>query len=415
MALLGIVALVATACGAADSSAGGPTLQADVPLALTDDVTDGDLAALVAGDAEFAFDVFHLIAGEENAIFSPYGLSEALTMTYAGTRGPTADEIRAVLHISLNDERLHRARNAMRTRVGTEADVPEGDLQEAVVRVANSPWVQRKVRVVDSYLELLAAEYDAGVNVVDFAADPDEAARAINHWVSDQTMGRIDEMVNASDIDVATLLMLVNAVWFKANWRSQFSPNDTSEDPFTTLGGTVVNVPTMHSTRHLVYVERPGYKATRLGYRGEADMVLIVPDPGRFAEVAGAYGPDDLAADEQRFEIHLVTFAMPKFEFRSNYALEESLQDLGIVKAFGGADFSGMFQDRGAFIGGVKQEAFVAVDERGTEAAAVTGVTILSSAPPPATVIIDRPFLFLIKHRSTGEILFVGQVTDPSA
>ncbi len=398
-------------------------VRADVPRATSTDVTGDELAALVAGDTAFAFDLFHRAAGDDNLALSPYSVAAALTMTYAGARGDTAAEMRDVLHLGLDDDRIHAARNELDLRVTAPFQSPPGVSGEPfTIRVANSLWGQQGYPFRDEFLALLAENYGAGMNLVDFITSAEEARQTINAWVERQTEGRITDLIPAGVIDDLTRLVLVNAIWFKANWQAPFDPEKTTDGPFVTLAGDEVTVPMMWGRVRTGYAEGDGYVAFRLGYVGDASMLLVVPDDGRFREVAGRFDADELGRLDDALSEYDVELTMPRFQFRSDVPLADVLRALGMVAAFtepsrpGGADFTGMTDVRELYIKAVAHQAFIAVDEEGTEAAAATAVVVgLQSLVPSATVDVDRPFLFLIRHDSTGEILFLGQVTDPTA
>jgi serpin B len=298
---------------------------------------------------------------------------------------------------------------------------PQDDREPFTIRVANSLWGQHGYPFLEEFLMLLAEQYDAGMHLVDFASAAEDARRTINDWVEDQTEGRIVDLIPEGAVTGLTRLVLVNAIWFKANWAEQFSPDDTADGPFTRLDGSVVTVPMMHRSGRIEFMEGDGYVAARLPYAGDASMLVIVPDEGLFPEIARAFGPDDLSEVRELLQIHQVDLTLPRFEFRSELGLKPPLREMGIVAAFvepsrpDGADLTGMTAERELFVHDVVHQAFISVDEQGTEAAAATAVIIgLESAPPPATLTADRPFLFLIQHDTTGEILFLGQVADPS-
>lgn len=394
--------------------------RADVPRISSTDVSDAELTALVTGNTRFAFDLFHRLAADENLLLSPYSVAAALTMTYAGARGTTASEMADVLSLGLDDHRIHAARNELDLLVTATPD-PGDDREPFTIKVANSLWGQRGYPFLEEFLVLLAEQYDAGMHLVDFVAAAQDARRTINDWVEDETEGRIVDLIPEGAITGLTRLVLVNAIWFKANWAEQFSPDDTADGPFTRLDGSVVTVPMMHRSGRIEFVEGDGYVAARLPYAGDASMLVIVPDDGRFSEVAAAFGPDDLDRVRGLLSTHQVDLTLPRFEFRSELGLKPPLRELGMVAAFvepsrpDGADLTGMTAERELFVHDVVHQAFISVDEQGTEAAAATAVIVgLESAPPPATLTADRPFLFLIQHDPTGEILFLGQVTDPS-
>jgi serpin B len=403
--------------------AAGELVRADLPRATATGVTDEEIAQLVAGNAEFAFDLFRVIAGDENTMLSPNSIAAALTMTYGGARTTTAEEMRTVLRLALLDERIHAARNELDLRVNAEPPVnPADDSQPFAIRTSNSVWGQPGYPFLDAFLELLATDYDAGVQLADFASDPDGARVAINDWVEERTEGRIEDLIPPGVINQATRLVLVNAIWFKANWANQFDPAQTAPGPFTLLDGSTVGAEMMHGTSTMRYATGDGWESVTVPYAGDADMVVVLPDLGRFAEIAAGFGPEDLAAITAGAEVRSVDLTMPKFEFVSEFGLKEPLRTLGMVEAFnpppgeGTADFTGITAERELFVQDVVHKSFIKVDEQGTEAAAATAVIIgLSAAPPPATMTLDHPFLFVIQHRSTGEILFIGQVTNPVA
>ena len=398
-------------------------VRADVPRATATDVSDEELAALVAGNTEFAADLYRAIAGNENLVLSPYSIAAALTMTYAGARGETAAEMRRVLHLSLGDDRAHPARNELDLRVTAQPEtLPDDDREPFTIRVANSLWGQEGYPFLDEFLTLLAEQYDAGMNLVDFANAAEDARRTINDWVEGQTEGRIVDLIPAGVIDSFTRLVLVNAIWFKANWATPFVEEATTDDSFATLEGAQVTVPMMHGSLQTAYASGDGYQAVRLPYAGDAAMVVVLPDAGRFAEVRAGFDAARIDEIGERLQTRQVDLAMPKFTFRSEAGLAQTLANLGMPTAFvapdgtNGADLTGITERRELFVQDVVHHAFIAVDEQGTEAAAATAVVIGLTAAPmdPVAFSIDRPFLFLIEHASTGEVLFIGQVTDPS-
>jgi len=427
LSIVSLVTALATACtGSGTTTTSQPTtaqfIRAEAARATDTDVTDAELEALVAGNTDFAFDLLHSLAAGDNTILSPYSIAAALTMTYGGAVGTTADEMRQTLHLALPDERVHAARNELDLRITTEAPPVEGDDRTPLsIRVANSLWGQEGYPFREEFLELLAANYDAGMNLADFAAAAEEARLAINSWVEEETEGRIVDLIPEGVITELTRLVLVNAIWFKANWAQPFDPERTAPGSFELLDGTEVTAALMHGSFRTPYTEGDGYQAVLLPYAGDASMIIVLPAQGRFEEVRASF--DDGALDDIRNRAgdHLVELTMPKFEFRSQEGLQPTLRGLGMVSAFteaslpGGADFTGMTERRELVIQDVIHQAFITVDEEGTEAAAATAVVIgETSAPAPAVVVIDRPFLFVIEHTSTGEVLFIGQVTNPS-
>lgn len=433
-----LVALVATSCaeagetGPVDDSTTttrpgtiapiqqGDLAKADVARATTTDATNEELAALVAGDTSFAFDLFKAAVAEgENSLLSPYSIAAALTMTYAGARGNTAAEMADVLNI-VDDTRVHAARNELDLQITSVEPprAPDDKREPFEIRVANSLWGQHGFPFVEEFLSVLAENYDAGMNLVDFVAAAEEARVAINEWVEEKTAGRIVDLLAPGVVDAMTRLVLVNAIWFKASWNEQFEPELTANGVFASGDGSSVTVPFMHGGGLMPYADGDGYQAVRIPYAGDAAMLVILPDEGRFADVVDRLSGDllgEIADSSSRSDVDL---AMPKFEFRSEFSLPAALKSLGMADAFAGsADFTGIEAGGNLFISDVIHQAFIAVDETGTEAAAATAVVMAFTSAieaPQVALTVDRPFLFIIEHTSTGEILFLGQVTDPS-
>ena len=256
------------------------------------------------------------------------------------------------------------------------------------------------------------------MRLVDYDGATEQARKTINGWVSDETHERIPELIPSGAISPATVLVLTNAVYLKAPWARPFRKEDTADAPFHRLDGSSVDVPMMHQSTKLSFAEGDGYAAVELPYAGnKLAMLLVVPDEGQFdAVMAGmdAAALDGIAAGLSGYQ---VTLAMPKFEFRTQVGLNDVLSQLGMPTAFGdGADFSGMTTQTDLFISAVLHEAFISVDEEGTEAAAATAVIMdETAAAQPAELTIDRPFIFAIRDTETGAVLFLGSVTDPSA
>jgi serpin B len=396
-------------------------VRADVDRTTDTDASTGEIAAVAAGDSDFAFDLFRVAAGDgENVLLSPYSVAAALTMTYAGARGDTATEMESTLHFGVDAGRIHAVRNALDLEITapTPAATPDDDREPFSIEVANSLWGQNGYPFLDEFLTVLAENYGAGLNLVDFATAAEQARREINSWVEDQTNGRIVDLIPQGAIDSMTRLVLVNAIWFKANWDSPFDPEATAAGPFTTAAGDTVTVPMMHGGGTMSYRNGDGYQAVRIPYAGDASMLVIMPDPGRFSDIVAGLDAGFIADFDTAASTASVTLSMPRFEFRSELGLVPALRQLGMLAPFdpAQADFTGMTEQRELYISDVIHQAFISVDEQGTEAAAATAVImrLTSAGGEPVTVNLDHPFLFAIQNDPTGEILFLGQVTDPS-
>lgn len=422
LALLLAVLLLA-ACGGDDAgggAAGGDEARADVERAVFDaDAAEGGGFAV----AEFAADLYGTLRETlGNLVFSPYSVAVALGMARAGAAGQTADEISVVLHSATTpdfDAALNSIDQVLAGYPGEYGTDFDGEPITLELETANGIWSQDGFSLLDTYLETLARDYGAGLRLVDFASATEEARQTINAWVSDRTRERIPMLIPVGILKPSTRVVLTNAVYLKAPWAVPFG--DRGDMPFALLDGSEVITPFMGIGAPYRYARADGYEAVELPYVGPDDggglsMVLIVPDAGRFGEVETALGADLLVGLPTLLAERELLLLMPKFEFRVPSDLTRVLQDLGMPTAFSAeADFSGITGDRALFISAVIHEAFIAVDELGTEAAAATAVAFDESAPAdPVRLTVDRPFLFFIRDIETGAVLFLGRVMDPT-
>ncbi len=377
-----------------------------------------DLRELVAGNTEFSFDLLHALAsGNGELFFSPYSITQALAMTYIGARDDTASQMADVLHFTLPPEQLHPAFNRLDhdlRSAGQNSDEP------FVLHLANAIWAQTGFDLKPEFLDTLALYYGAGVYLADFEGAPGVATDTINAWVSEQTENRINELLNPGDINEDVRLVLTNAIYFKAAWQHKFLETGTRDEEFYLEDGGIVQVKMMRQQNHFSYVMGDGVQAVEMPYDGgDLSMVVVLPDPGLFDEVSATLdgsGFRGLLSGMENQDVHL---ELPRFTYESRFELRIALEGLGMIDAFvsGQADFSGISDQASLFIMKVIHKAFVLVNETGTEAAAATAVVMGSdaSAPPtPVEFIVDRPFIFAIRDRTTGTILFLGRVEDPS-
>ncbi len=397
--------------------------QSDKPRLTATNVPAEDLSELVAGNTAFALKLYHFLSREktENIFFSPYSVSIALAMTYAGARGQTQAEMADTLHFTLPQERLHPAFNALDQYFLSLGQAAQSSEENQLFRlnIANALWGQQGYEFLSEFLDTLAENYGAGLRLVDFSADPEAARQKINQWVSDQTEQKIKDLIPPGAIDDLTRLVLTNAIYFNAAWQYPFQKGATIEKPFTLLNGEQTLVPMMKLNESLLYGEGENYQLVSLPYQGESlEMVVILPAAGQFESVRDRITLDWLTQALQGRQSHTVNLSMPKFKVETNYSLVDALSSLGMPTAFqpDQADFSAMNGKRELFISDIVHKAFVNVDERGTEAAAATAVIVgITSVLPeePVTMTIDRPFIFLIRDYQNGAVLFLGQVTNP--
>jgi len=421
MVWLSVVTLLIPTLACSQPLTTGELIQSDKPRVTSPEVDETDLALLVEGNSVFAFNLYQALkAGNENFFYSPYSISLALAMTYAGARGETEQQMADTLHFTLPQDRLHPAFNSIDTELGKRGQGAEGEDDEGFrLHVANAIWGQKDYQFLPTFLDVLAENYGAGLRPADFAREPEQSRITINEWVSEQTEGKIKDLVPQGLIHSLTRLVLTNAIYFNAAWSYPFKESMTKEEPFYLLDGSEVTVLMMEQTENFVgYTEGEGYQAVELPYKGhELSMVILLPREENFEQFEGALSYQLVDSILEALEHDHINLEMPRFSFKSEFSLSETLAAMGMPDAFsaGAADFSGMTGNRELSIQEVVHKAFVSVDEAGTEAAAATAVTMPTSAPPeePIVVNINRPFIFLIRDIETGSLLFMGRVLNP--
>jgi serpin B len=399
----------------------GVAIASEKERVVSPDVADAALSALVEGNSAFAFDLYRFLAeqqGDNNLFYSPYSISLALAMTYAGARSETAEQMGDTLHFTLPQDDLHPAFNALDQELAQRGEGAEGkDSKGFRLNIANAIWGQKDYAFLAAFLDTLATNYGAGLRVLDFAGAPEESRVTINDWVSEETEGKIENLIPQGAIDPLTRLVLTNAIYFNAAWANPFQEEATQDGPFTLLDGSQVTVPMMRQTESFGYTKGEGYQAVELPYDGrEMSMVILLPDSDGFEAFGGSLDVGRAQAIFGDLKYQQVALTMPKFEFDSRFSLNQALAAMGMPAVFsGGADLSGMTGKKDLFISDVLHKAFVSVDEEGTEAAAATAVVMKLSAvaEEPVPVTVDHPFMFLIRDIQTGAILFVGRVVDP--
>ena len=401
--------LVAAACAAARGSDG----PADAGEAGAMEAA----RSLVDGNTAFALRLYdRLRGGEANLFFSPHSISTALAMAYAGAAGATAEQMAETLAFALPPWELHGAFAAL------EAELRQGSAAGAYeLRAANALWAQKDFAFLDSYLDLLRKTYGAPLRLVDFMRETEQARRAINAWVEETTNDKIQDLFTPGVLDEITRLVLVNAIYFRGFWEAKFDAEATRDAPFTLPGGETADVPMMHREDAFAYAETAAAQILELPYRGgDLSMVVVLPRAkDGLPTLETSLSAAGLRAWTESLARARVSVHLPRFSITSQFSLADALEAMGMADAFSvrDADFSAMTGDRDLFISAVVHKAFVAVDEEGTEAAAATGVVMglrsVAVPRPPRVFRADHPFLFLIRHRPTGAILFLGRVNDP--
>ena len=304
--------------------------------------------------------------------------------------------------------------------ISQEQSAPGEDDGYFQLNIANSIWSQADFNFKTAFLDTLAKNYGAGLYTVDLKQNPNSARLAINDWVAEETEDKIEDLIPEGAIDAFTRLVLANAIYFKGSWMHPFNENLTIEAPFYALDGSEITANRMRLLgKDLMYKRGENYQAVSLPYlSSDFVMTLLVPDAGAFHEVEGQLDQAMLDNILSSLLYEKVDLEMPKFDFDTNINANDPLIALGMGDAFNPdvADFSGITGDESLMITDVLHKATVTVDEEGTEAAAATAVIVgVKSAMPeePISLIIDRPFMFMIRHQPTNTILFMGRVTQP--
>jgi serpin B len=374
------------------------------------------IAPVVQGNTEFAFDLFHGLGSETtNSFVSPFSISTAMAMAWAGAVGKAEEEIRTVFHFG-EPLATHAGLNALSRAVTVTG-------AELVSTLANALWVAPSITPLAPYLDTLAVNYGAGVGVVDFSRSA-EAAAAIDGWVSDQTNGTIPTLLTAADLPVNTKAVLTNTLYLKAKWEKAFDASSTTDQPFYRADGTQPTVKMMQQVELFQYAEEASFQAAALPYianQGHAfDMVVLLPT-GDLPTFEASLDAAELARITASLKPQQVDVSMPRFELRSSFHLRTTLASLGMPTPF---------EDDLAFtkisdspppghIADVVHQVFVSVNEVGTEASAATAIIfkdggVAFNPTPPPVLRLDHPFLVVIRHPQTGTVLFLGRVADPT-
>jgi serpin B len=376
---------------------------------------------------DFALAMYGQLREQQGNVFSsPFSIRTALGMAQAGAKGETAAQIGQALRSSASDEEtLHVALAAIIQRLNAAGD---GNYEMAV---ANSLWGQEGGSLQSEFLDVMTRHYRGGLHRVDFRRGPDGARAAINRWVEDRTKKKIRELIPAGGLDADTRLVLVNAVYFKGTWLLQFRRAATRDEPFRLEAGGTVQTPLMHQQEEVRHVQADGYQAVDLLYEGgDLSMLVLLPDrKDGLRDLENRLSARMLRDCVTQMAVREVKLFLPRFKITwGTVNVCRQLAAIGITLAFNRsqADFSGINgykapHEEALFISAVYHKAFVEVTEEGTEAAAATataitlGAALVTRKPPPVPVFrADHPFLFAIRDRNSGAILFLGRMADPT-
>ncbi len=369
---------------------------------------------------KFAVAMYDKCKKEGKGLFiSPYSITAALAMAAAGANGATKQQIRDALQVSLEGDAFDQAINSIDQSLMSHATAADG----ISLSIVNSTWMQTGWDFKISYLDHLARYYGAGVNLLDFVNKPDECRVIINNWVADQTNDKILNLLPENSIKSSTRCVLTNAIYFLADWQYAFNPSFTSNKEFKLLDKSTISVPTMFfnnqdSLVKMNYARGHGVRALDFPYKGERlAMTVLLPDLDSFATVENALSAAMIKQLIDSLKQVKLAVSLPKFKFTfGTESLTDAFIALGMTDAFNGglADFSGMDGTRSLCISDICHKAFISVDEKGTEAAAATAVVIdITAVLDPVVFVVDRPFIFVIRDKQTGVILFIGRILNP--
>ncbi len=390
-----------------------PQEQSPAEVQLTESQME-DMREVARNNNQFALDLYQRLRNEPgNLFYSPGSISTTLAMALAGARSQTADQMRNVLHFELADERLHPAFAALRSQLLS-------DKQGMQIRMANRLWGQANYDFLADFLATTRDSYGAELGPVDFQNNAEAARQEINAWVADETNNKITDLIPGGTLDQYTRLVLTNAIYFKAEWQQKFDANSTHDSTFHVSEDEDVTVKFMGQKARFRHGKFDDLACLELPYKdGKCSMWVLLPESvDGLAKLEEHLNADKLEQYFADAELKLVITQMPKFSLSSTFQLSNVLGDMGMADAFDrdAADFSGITTDEKLYITAVMHKAFIDVNEKGTEAAAATGLAFgaTSAAVNPTIFRADHPFLYLIRDNETGCILFMGRVVNPA-
>ncbi|MGA2070108.1 MAG: serpin family protein [Sedimentisphaerales bacterium] len=395
-----------------------------IPSCTADDKNTGALPVIltgfpvVAGNNKFALELYSKINEKQGNLFlSPYSISTALAMTYAGAKSETEKQMADTLCFStMSSEQLHEEFGSLIRKLNAAGEKGGYELV-----VANAIWGQKGYNFLPEFLTLVKTNYDGNLEQVDFKTQAEAARKTINAWVEKKTKDKIKELIKPKMLDSTTRLVLTNAIYFKGKWANQFMSVQTKDAPFTLLGGQKVNVPMMYQTEKFGYKEVNNIQVLEMPYvNNDLSMVVLLPKKlDGISELEKDLNNDNLARWIDDLRKRKVQVFFPRFKMTSEFELARVLGAMGMPDAFSAekADFSGMNGNHELSISAVVHKAYVDVNEEGTEAAAATGVGVIATSieSPPPVFRADHPFIFLIRDNKSGSILFLGRVANPAS
>jgi serpin B len=387
----------------------------DVKILDDSNANSENINGVVNANNKFALDFYKEINSrqEGNLFFSPYSISTALAMTYEGAKGKTADEMREVFYFP-EDDLTRRAGYAK-----TYNDINKKE-KSYELSTANALWAEQTYSFLDDYFNVIENFYGGEVVNMDFLNKPDEERERINEWVEYQTKDKIKDLLSPGSVTPGTRLVLTNAIYFKGDWVVQFDEDDTYEEDFKVSQDETIKVNMMNlvdKKEEFNYAELDDMQVLELDYDGDEVSMLILLPKESLEDVENSLTVERLDEVRSSLNSRVIDIYIPKFKFETKYELNRNLQNLGMSEAFNPeeADFSGMSGNRNLFISGVIHQAYIDVNEQGTEAAAATAVVMELTGMPDmySDFRADHPFIFLIQEKNNGNILFMGKIVNP--
>ncbi|MFA5460336.1 MAG: serpin family protein [Candidatus Paceibacterota bacterium] len=380
-----------------------------------------DIDNVIDANNQFALDYYNQVKGDRNnnIFFSPFSISSAFAMVYEGARGQTSEEIQSVFYFPENDDLRREEYMTMFNRIND-------DKKEYEINIANALWAQRDYQFIAEYLNTIEKYYEGEITNLDFKNDSENSRITINNWVENQTNDKIRDLIPSGMIQTDTKLILTNAIYFLGEWIQQFNVDDTKEENFRINKNDTVKVMMMQRTDSKAvfnYTENRDLQILEMPYSGEElSMLILLPKNNNLEKLENLLSVSRLSDWKKNLEEKRVKVFIPRFKFESKSFIGELLQKMGVSIAFSDfANFSGITQEiEGLKIDEVIHQAFIEVNEEGTEAAAATAVVLTPMSaggikiPEIPVFRADHPFIFLIQEKSTGNILFMGRVVNPT-
>ncbi len=391
--------------------------------------TQQGIQEVVDANNQFAFDLYYELDEEEqgNIFYSPYSISTALAMTYEGAKGQTADEIKSVFHFPES--------NILRPNFAAIYNEINREKKAYELRTGNALWAQYDYKFLEDYINRVEQYYGGKVANLDFKQETEKSRQTINSFIEEQTNDKIQDLIPPRILNSMTRLVLTNAIYFKGTWEWEFDESDTHDQNFKITPTTVVKTPMMHmdpDKAKFNYADLEKLQILELPYKGEKiSMLILLPkqaedyDHETGKRIVSSYTLKDIELSSEKLneyksqmqETELDSISIPKFEFDTKYSMKETLRNLGMPTAFTPkADFSKMDGTESLYINNVIHQAYVKVNEKGTEAAAATAVIMVLEGMKMQENVFraDHPFIFIIQEKETGNVLFMGRVTDPT-